>query len=159
MTITSTPEPQAARRNWVALLYFFVAALVGLGFVVTGITMALFGLKDAVFPGLGLPRYAYEVYPFEAYPVPVGPSATSDVTEPARRSEAEIAVEERKAKARAIDERRGNGVDRMLSGIILALVGYPVLVWHLRRGRALSAGTDKPDVVRSADPPTPSAVT
>ena len=122
MTTGPAAEPQATRRSWVVLLYFFAAALIGLGFVVTGASMALFGVKDALFPGLGLPRYSYEVYPYDSYPVPVGPSWT-DVAEPERKTEAEIAEQEREAKARAIDERRGNGVDRMLSGLIIAGVG------------------------------------
>ncbi len=154
MTIGSTAEPPAARRSWVVLLYFFAAALIGLGFVVTGVTMALFGVKDALFPALGLPRYAYEVYEYEAYPVPVSPSRT-DATEPVRKTDAEIEKQEREARARAIDERRGNGVDRMLSGLIIAGVGAPVLVWHLRRGRALSAGAEKPDAAPAPVAPTP----
>jgi hypothetical protein len=139
MTTGSTAEVQVTRRSWVVLLYFFAAALIGLGFVVTGASLALFGVKDALFPSLGLPRYSYEVYGYEAYPAPVGPSKT-EVQEPERKTEAEIAREQREAKARAIDERRSNGVDRMLSGLIIAGVGAPVLVWHLKRGRALSAG-------------------
>ncbi len=153
MTTGSTAEAQTTRRSWVVLLYFFVAALVGLGFVLTGVSMALFGVKDALFPGLGLPRYSYEVYPYEAYPAPIGPSRT-DVTEPPRKTELEIAKQEREAKARAIDERRGNGVDRMLSGLILAGVGAPVLVWHLRRGRTFGEG-EKPDETPDAVLPTP----
>ena len=157
MTTGSTTEPQATRRSWVPIVYFFVAALIGLGFVVTGVSMALFGVKDALFPSLGLPRYAYEVYPYEAYPAPVGPSRT-DVPEPVKRSEAEIAREEHEAKARVIDERRGNGIDRMLSGLIIAGVGAPVLLWHLRRGRALSTGaTDATPSWATPSPPAASS--
>lgn len=153
MTTGSTAEAQSTRRSWVVLLYFFAAALIGLGFVVTGVSMALFGVKDALFPSLGLPRYSYEVYPYEAYPVPVRPSKT-EISEPERKTEAEITQQEREAKTRAIDERRGNGVDRLLSGLIIAGVGAPVLVWHLRRGRALSAGaTDAPPSWTAASSP------
>ncbi|MGQ0719366.1 MAG: hypothetical protein ACT4NP_19050 [Pseudonocardiales bacterium] len=120
-------EPQAARRSWVVLLYFYAAALVGLGFVVVGITTGLFGAKNALFPGLGLPSYSYE-YRFP----PDSPSPT-EPTEQQRQA----------AKDRAIDERRNSGLDDVLNGLIIAGVGAPVLVWHLKRGRALSAGAEQ----------------
>jgi hypothetical protein len=137
----STGESQAGKRSWVVLLYFYAAALVGLGFVITGVTMALFGAKDALFPSLGLSRYSYE------YPVP------PDFGMPMEQTEQQL----RAAKDRAIDERRGNGLDGMLSGLIITGVGAPVLVWHLKRGRALSAAAEKPATtppVPPAQPPT-----
>ena len=96
------------RRHWIVLLYFYLSALVGLSFVITGTTMALFGVKDAALPELGLQRYEYESRP----------------------------------KQDAMDERRRAGVDRLLSGVIVAAVGGPVLVWHLKRGRRSGAGSD-----------------
>jgi hypothetical protein len=139
MAAGSTRESQAGKRSWVVLLYFYVAALVGLGFVVAGITMALFGAKDALFPGLGLPRYSYE------YPAPPDFGMPTEPTEEQRRA----------AKDRAIDERRGGGLDGMLSGLIIAGVGAPVLVWHLTRGRALSAAAEKPEATTTTPPPSP----
>lgn len=124
------PEPQAAKRSSVVLLYFYAVALVGLALVVTGTIIALFGAKNALFPALGLPRYSYE---YEA--VPQDPLAP-----PVEPTEQQL----RAAKDRAIDERRSSGLDGMLSGLILAGVGAPVLVWHLKRGRALHAGAEKP---------------
>ncbi|MGH4009637.1 MAG: hypothetical protein ACRDTH_16060 [Pseudonocardiaceae bacterium] len=118
--------PQASRRSWVVLLYFYAAALVGLGFVVVGITTGLFGVKNALFPSLGLPSYSYE-YRF--------PPDSPRPTEP---TEQQLQA----AKDRAIDERRSRGLDDMLSGLIIAGVGAPVLVWHLKRGRALGAAAD-----------------
>lgn len=159
MTNGSTPDSQAVRRSWVALLYFYVAALVGLGFVVTGTTMALFGAKSALFPGLGVPRYAYEVsQPYETYPgrERIGPSK-SDGGEPGRTNEAERQRQEREAKARAVAERRSNGFDGILNGLIIAGVGAPVLLWHLKRGRALGAGTERADAAGTSPAPTPPA--
>jgi hypothetical protein len=132
-------ESQVGKRSWVVLLYFYAAALVGLGFVVAGITMALFGAKDALFPGLGLPRYSYE------YPVPPDFGTPTEPTEEQRRA----------AKERAIDERRGGGLDGMLNGLIIAGVGAPVLIWHLKRGRALSAAAEKPEAPTTTPPPLP----
>jgi hypothetical protein len=114
---------QAAKRSWVALLYFYAAALVGLGFVVVGTTLALFGAKNALFPSLGVSSYSYEY----SSPDPLG---LTEQTEQQRQA----------ARDRAIDERRSSGLDDMLSGFIIVGVGTPVLIWHLKRGRALSAG-------------------
>lgn len=122
-----TLESQVAKRSWVALLYFYAAALVGLGFVIVGITMGLFGAKNALFPSLGVSSYSYE------YRFPQDPLRDTEPTEQ------QYLV----AQERAIDDRRGRGLDDMLSGLIIAAVGAPVLVWHLKRGRALSVA--KPD--------------
>lgn len=119
---TDTVTTAAARRNWVVLLYFYAAALVGLGFVVVGMTTALFGLKAAALPELGLPAHAYEG------------GLPRDEDGDVRASEAERAA----ARERAIDDRRSHGVDDVLSGAILVVVGAPTMVWHLRRGRRLT---------------------
>ncbi|MGH9190057.1 MAG: hypothetical protein ACRD0Q_08510 [Acidimicrobiales bacterium] len=140
-----------------APLYFYLAALVGLGFVVTGAAMALFGAKSALFPSLGLSRYAYEVpAPYETYPgrERIGPSKTDD-RNAERESEAERERQAREARSRAIDERRSRGVDGMLSGLIVAGVGTPVLLWHLKRARALSVAAERPDFPASRAAPTP----
>jgi hypothetical protein len=136
-----TRESQAGKRSWVVLLYFYAAALVGLGFVVAGVTTVLFGAKSALFPSLGLPRYAYE------YNVP------PDGHMPMEPTEQQLRV----AKDRAIAERRADGLDGMLNGLIVAGVGTPVLVWHLKRGRALSAAAEKPEATTTTPPPTPPA--
>ena len=149
-----TPDPHGARRNWVALLYFYLAALVGLGFVVTGAAMALFGAKNALFPSLGLSRHPY------SYPAPA-PYVTFPGHErigppdrmAARTNETDADRQAREARSREIDERRGRGVDGMLSGLIVAGVGAPVLLWHLKRGRALSAGAESSDAPSAAAPP------
>lgn len=119
--------PQAAKRSWVVLLYFYLAALVGLGFVITGLTMGLLGAKNAVFPGLDLPRYTYEQGVF-----------TGGGDRPTPPTDKQL----QEAKARATDDRRNSGLDGMLNGLIIAGVGAPVLLWHLKHGRALSAAAD-----------------
>jgi hypothetical protein len=129
MAADSTPDPPAAKRSWIVLLYFYVAALVGLGFVITGITMALFGAKNALVPALGLPRYTYH------YELPPDSPQSMEPTDEQLRA----------AKDRAIDERRSSGLDGMLSGLIIVGVGAPVLIWHFKRGRALSTAAEQPD--------------
>ena len=156
MTADSSPDPQAPRRSWVVLLYFYLAALVGLGFVVGGVTTALFGVKDALLPGLGVSRYAYqgpEPY-YDTYPGPavrVAPPRTDD------RGEVLSELRQRRqreARERAVDERRRSGIDGLLSGLILTAVGLPVLVWHLRRGRAINGSGA---TATAPTPPTPTA--
>lgn len=117
---TGTGERAAGRRSWVVLLYFYMAALVGLGFLVVGATTFLFGAKDALVPQLGVSDYSY----YEEYPPDPESGQTSE-------------DQAREARERAIDDRRNSGLDSMISGVLLAAVGAPVLVWHLKRARSL----------------------
>lgn len=119
MESRSVTEPAQTRRAWVVLLYFYLAALVGLGFVIAGVTTVLFGIKDIAFPRLGVNTYSYES------------SLHHDAQGNITSSDAERAA----AEQRVIDDRRREGADNLLDGVILAAVGAPVLVWHLRRGR------------------------
>ena len=119
-----TVERSAGRRGWIVLLYFSLAALGGLGFVLVGVTTFLFGAKAVLVPQLGLPASSYEGYlSADGYLPPLD--------EVSRSAEEET----RAARERAIDDRRNGGFDDMLSGVILAGVGAPVLIWHLRRAR------------------------
>lgn len=128
MSDTAPPEAGGARRRpWIVLLYFYLAALVGLGFVITGATMALFGAKEAVFPGLGLTESDYRH------------RVLSDGRGFRRQpTEAEL----REAREDAEGDRRQRGAEGVVSGLIVAGVGAPVLVWHLNRGRRFGAGGD-----------------
>lgn len=118
------PSTGSERRNSVAQLYCYLAALVGLVLVVIGTTMGLFGAKDALLPELGLPAYAAESYlPRDAHGAPT--AATED--------------ERRAARDAAIADRRSAGINDLVNGAILAAVGLPTMVWHLRRGRRLAA--------------------
>jgi hypothetical protein len=115
------------RRPWIVLLYFSLAALVGLGFVITGATMALFGAKEALFPGLGLTESDYKH------------RAPADIRGfPREPSEAELS----KARKEALEDRRQDGAEGVVSGLIVAGVGAPVMVWHLKRGRLSGAAGD-----------------
>jgi hypothetical protein len=44
-------------------------------------------------------------------------------------------AEREAARARAVDDRRREGADDLVDGAILAAVGLPTMIWHLRRGR------------------------
>jgi hypothetical protein len=127
----------ATRRTWIVQLYFSLAALVGLGFLIAGVTTALFGAKDVAFPELGIQSYSYEGT--------LHRDAGGNV----------VATDEERAAARqrAIDDARRGGLDQLVDGAILVLVGTPTLVWHLRRGR-LAERADRRRT--AAAPPEPS---
>jgi hypothetical protein len=120
---TPAKSSAASRRPWIVLLYFYLAALVGFGFFITGITTGLFGAKDLAFPQLGVQSYSYESMLHRD-------SAGNVTATPEQRAE---------AKQRALDDQRHKGADDLIDGVILAAVGLPTMVWHLRRGRRVGA--------------------
>ncbi|HZZ46176.1 MAG TPA: hypothetical protein VFE65_04775 [Pseudonocardia sp.] len=120
---TPAKTSAAARRPWIVLLYFYLAALVGFGFFITGVTTGLFGAKDLTFPQLGLSSYSYDSMLHRD-------SAGNVTATPQERQE---------AKDRALDDRRHQGADSLIDGVILAAVGLPTMVWHLRKGRRVGA--------------------
>lgn len=126
MSEQASEAPTSKRKHWIVLLYFYLVALIGLGLVIAGATMTLFGTKEAIFPGLGLSRYDYE---FEL---------PEDEDERPYGSDEEIEEAKREAK----EERRSGGVDGIVSGVILAGIGAPIMIWHLRQGRRASVGSD-----------------
>jgi hypothetical protein len=110
------------RRPWIILLYFYIAALVGLGFLITGTTQALYGGKDLAFPELTIRSYEYESS------LRRDPQSSQIVATDAERAE---------ARQRAIDDKRREGLDGVIDGAILIIVGAPTLLWHLRRARRI----------------------
>ena len=117
----SSKQTAPGRRPWVVLLYFYVAALVGLGFVIAGTTTALFGTKDVAFPQLGVRSYSYE----------------SGLKRDDKGTIVATDAERTAARQQAIDDNRQQGLDGLVNGIILLAVGTPTLVWHLRRARRI----------------------
>lgn len=125
MDIENVPRAEGVRRGSVVLLYMFVAALLGLALVVAGTVTVLFGAKDAAAPELGLPAYSSESY------LPRDERGMVVATEEERRE----------ARVTAVEDRRRSGIDGLVNGAILLAVGLPTMIWHLRRGRRLSAGS------------------
>jgi len=128
----------------VVLLYFYLAALIGLGFLIAGTTTALFGIKDLAFPQLGISSYSYDS------------ALHRDAQGTIVATDSERAV----ARQSAIEDRRRDGLDSVVNGLILAAVGTPTLVWHLRRARRVGADeapTPGPSAPASPapTPPTP----
>lgn len=112
-------SPTQPRRAWVVLLYFYLAALVGLGFVITGATNMLFGAKAVAFPELEVATYNYDSS------LRRDPQGNIIASDPEREA----------ARQRAIDDQRRQGLDDLADGIILVAVGTPTLIWHFRRGQ------------------------
>ncbi|HTK64433.1 MAG TPA: hypothetical protein VL595_18735 [Pseudonocardia sp.] len=119
----SNAQTAAGRRPWIVLLYFYVAALVGLGFVIAGTTTALFGVKDVAFPQLGVRSYSYE----------------SGLKRDDKGTIVASDAERDAARQQAIDDNRQQGLDGLVNGVILLAVGTPTLVWHLRGARRAGA--------------------
>lgn len=142
METRSSTESPAARRPWVALLYFYLAAFVGFGFLIAGTTTALFGAKDLAFPELGVQSYSYE----------------SSLHRDAQGTVVATDSERAQARQRALEDRRRDGADSLVDGIILVAVGLPTLLWHLRRARRIGATTPgpRPDTA-GPDSPGPAA--
>ena len=126
----ASTKTAAGRRPWVVLLYFYLAALVGFGFVITGVTTGLFGAKELAFPELGISSYTYDS------------ALRRDKDGTIIATDAERSA----ARARAVEDRRQEGADDLVDGAILAAVGLPTMIWHLRRGRRVGAApTTAPD--------------
>ena len=128
MTSRASTEPAGTRRNWIALLYFYVAALVGLGFFITGITTSLFAAKELASPELGLSTSSYES---TLRRDPQGVVIATD-------------AEREQARQRELSDRRREGGSDLVDGLILIAVGLPTLVWHLRRARRLGTPGEPP---------------
>lgn len=124
MSSTPTKQSAAARRPWVILLYFYIAALVGLGFLITGTTTALFGAKSLALPELTIRSYEYE---------------STLRRDPQQGTVIATDAEREAARQRAIDDKRREGLDDVTDGAILIVVGAPTLFWHLRRARRIGA--------------------
>jgi len=124
MASRSSGESAAARRPWVVLFYFYIAALIGLAFLIAGTTTALFGAKDLAFPELGIQSYSYD----------------SGLHRDAQGNITATDADRAAARRTAIEDRRRDGADSVVNGVILMIVGLPTLVWHLRRARRVGAG-------------------
>lgn len=107
-------------RHWVAQLYYYVAALVGLILVVFGSIMFAMGLKQAAFPDLGFQSYACSDYDLDE----VGERCTPSQKEEQQDQE--------------LDNRREDGVSQAIDGLLVAGIGAPILYWHLRQTRRSS---------------------
>jgi hypothetical protein len=134
---SQSSQSALAKRPWVILLYFYIAALVGLGFLIGGTTTGLFGAKNLAFPQLTIRSYDYE----------------GNLKRDQQGNVVATDAEREAAKARAIDDKRRQGLDSLTDGVILVLVGAPTLIWHLRRAKRIGAYPEA--ATATAPPPEP----
>lgn len=112
-----------ANRHWAGHVYYYLAALVGLGFVIAGLVMTTHGLLQAALP-TATPEYQYRSDPRSL------PRYEEEKT-PSSPTPAQI----REAKREARSALRTEGFYRALNGLAFAGVGFPVFWWHIRRAR------------------------
>jgi len=105
-------------RRWSAA-YYYAAALIGLLMVLAGIVGGLSGLVQAALPQTSEEVLYFDPYNFspDGKPEPLSPE------------------EEDRRRQQALEDARAIGVADALRGVILAGVGAPVLIWHLRQAR------------------------
>ncbi len=110
-----------ARGRWIPLVYYYLAATVGLAITLVGIVGMLNGAVVAV-----LPKLSSEVRYLETAP-PRDPSGA-----PADNLSA---AERERIRDDSIERARLGGIERTVRGGVTALVGAPVFVWHLTQAR------------------------
>jgi hypothetical protein len=110
--------PGSRRGRWVPLVYYYLATVVGLVLVLTGLIGGLNGVVTAVAPRTADPFLFFEP-PFdpEGRPIELSPR------------------EEAKQEADALDRARQSGIAGAIRGGSTAVVGFPVFFWHLRQAR------------------------
>lgn len=112
-----TESEGKAKGGWLPLFYYYLATIVGLGFLLGGLTATLIGLRRAALPELG-DQYSYEYYA------------------PAEPDGKELSKAEKKQQRDdAIEAERRRGWSKAIDGGIFSLVGAPVFFWHLRQAR------------------------
>lgn len=108
------------RGRWLPLVYYYLATLVGLTLLLTGLIGGLGGLVTAALPSASDP-FLYEVPPppppFEGGPIEESPEDTAE------------------READALDRARRSGFAGAIRGGATAAVAFPVFFWHLRQAR------------------------
>lgn len=110
-------EPR--RGRWLPLVYYYLATIVGLVILLVGLIGGLNGLVQAAFPKASdeLAYFDATEYDREGNPIEV------TIKEKAER------------EAEAIERARLAGFAGALRGLVAAIVGAPVFIWHLRQAR------------------------
>jgi len=116
------PMTDMRRGRWVLFVYYYAAALIGLVMLLFGVVG---GLRALVV--VALPETSDEVRYSQFERVPLEEERKSTAAEEERRRE--------EARQQAIENSRTGALAGLLNGVILAGVGAPVLLWHLRHAR------------------------
>lgn len=113
----------SGKLHWSGYVYYYLAALIGLAFVLFGLVRVYSGLIQAA-----LPRSSPE-FEYRREVVPHAP--LNDAAPPPSPSHAEV----RAQKDQAAKEIRAEGIYQALEGVGATVVGAPVFLWHIRRAR------------------------
>ncbi|MEO7803742.1 MAG: hypothetical protein ABIS18_04735 [Actinomycetota bacterium] len=110
----SDQDPKVKGR-WLPSVYYYLATIIGLGFMLGGVTSTLIGLRHAVLPELGDQYYST-------------PYIEGEQKKPS-------VADEKRIRAENIENERRRGWSKAIDGAIFSLVGAPVFFWHLRQAR------------------------
>lgn len=111
---------ETRRGRWIPLVYYYLAAAIGLTIMLVGLIGGLHGLVKSAIPAI-----ADEVR-FADVERPIGPDGRrEEISEPERE----------RRKAEAIENARLSGFAAALEGLVTAAVGAPVFFWHVRQAR------------------------
>lgn len=124
-------NPQPIRKHWIAILYFYVAALIGLVFVLAGAAIALNGLAKTAFPATFTTGYDDTYLPTPVTAQPEMPMVSGRGFGQGTYRTDNSALRHRQEVRRT----RREGERSILSGLIAVIIGTPVLIWHLRQAR------------------------
>lgn len=113
-------EPR--RGRWLPLVYYYLATVVGLVIMLVGIIGALRGLVQAI-----IPEASNEV----RFSIAEQPRLTPE----GKEAKELTGAEKDKVRAESIERARLGGYFNALQGLVTAVVGAPVFVWHLRQAR------------------------
>lgn len=109
------------RGKWVVFAYYYLAALIGLVMMVIGSVKGLNGMVRFALPETSSEvRFATEPYRY------AGPDGKPEKLSPA---------EEERLEDEAKEDARNIALGDLLTGLVTAGVGAPVMAWHLRQAR------------------------
>lgn len=139
MNVNEPASSHPLRWRWLPLVYYYLAAAVGLVLLLVGLVGGLRGLVHAALPNLTV-EVTWSENDCRQRGV-AGPVAEKPMAEqPARTpTPAEIAVCARESEERVA--RRGLG--EALDGLVMVVVAGPFFVWHLRQARRREPGSER----------------
>lgn len=125
------------RLHWSGYVYYYVAALIGLGFVLGGAVAGATGLLEAAAPR-SAPDFRWQAEP--ALPFEEVEARRTPTPE-----EVEVAEE------RAAENVRAQGLYNAVQGGVFIAVGLPTFVWHIRRARRREEEDTREEPPRSSE--------
>lgn len=111
------------RRSWIGTAYYYIASLIGLAMIIAGTVGMLQSGLDALFPR------ASSDYQWRSVPEPIFVDGRDTPATPSP-------AEKRARQQEAVDQIRAESTRDAVGSGIIAAVGAPVFLWHIRRARA-----------------------